>query len=197
MAGPGDFLRCACKPPLDNRKLKQTLVVMTIGHSNRPIEKFLELLQAHEVKRVIDVRTIPRSKHNPQFNKEVLPQSLRAAGIGYRHIKGLGGLRRSKRDSPNMGWQSPSFRGYADHMQTDEFETSLEKLMELAKEKLPAVMCAEAVPWRCHRSLIADALTVRGVRVEHITTRTMHHPHKLTPFAKVKGKRITYPPEPA
>lgn len=172
------------------------LVVMTIGHSNQPIEKFLELLQAHEVKQVVNVRTIPRSRHNPQFNKDALPQSLRAAGIGYRHMPGLGGLRRAKRDSPNAGWRSPTFRGYADYMQTKQFERSLNSLQGLAKKKLLAVMCAEAVPWRCHRSLIADALIVRGVQVEHITTKIMHHPHKLTPFAKIKRESITYPPEP-
>lgn len=177
------------------RKPKFPPVVMTIGHSNRPIETFLDLLRAHEVRQVIDVRTVPRCEHNPQFNKDALPQSLRAVGIGYRHMPGLGGLRRAKRDSPNTGWHSPTFRGYADYMQTKPFETSVKKLMDLAKKKLLAVMCAEAVPWRCHRSLIADALIVRGVQVEHIMTKIMHHPHKLTPFAQVKGKRITYPPE--
>ena len=178
------------------RQPKQPLVVMTIGHSNRPFETFVQLLQAHEVKQLVDVRTVPRSKHNPQFNKDALPNRLRVAGIRYRHMPGLGGLRRAKRDSPNAGWRSPSFRGFADYMQTKEFDASLKRLVELAKEKQLAVMCAEAVPWRCHRSLIADALTVRGVQVEHIMTRIMRHPHKLTPFARVKGKRITYPPEP-
>jgi uncharacterized protein (DUF488 family) len=174
---------------------KQPLVVMSIGHSNRPIDAFLRLLQSHEVKQVVDVRTIPRSQHNPQFNKDTLPKLLRAAGIRYRHIPKLGGLRRARRDSPNMGWRSPSFRGYADYMRTEDFVAALTTLVELAKKKPLVMMCAEAVPWRCHRSLIADALLVRGVRVEHIMTRTLRQPHKLTPFARVKGKKITYPPE--
>lgn len=179
------------------RQPKKPLVMMTIGHSNRSLETFVQLLHAHEVKQLIDVRTVPRSKHNPQFNQDALPKSLRAAGIRYWHMPRLGGLRHPKRESPNAGWRNRSFRGFADYMQTKEFDTSLKKLVELAKEKQLAVMCAEAVPWRCHRSLIADALTVRGVQVEHIMTRIMRHPHKLTPFARVKGKRITYPPEPA
>jgi uncharacterized protein (DUF488 family) len=178
-------------------KLKQPLLVMTIGHSNRPLETFIQFLQAHEVKRVIDVRTIPRSRHNPQFNKDSLPGNLRAAKIFYRHMPGLGGLRHARRDSINAGWRSPSFRGYADYMQTKEFKASLKALMKLAQKKQLALMCAEAVPWRCHRSLIADALLVQGVPVEHIITRTFRRSHTLTPFARVKGKKISYPPEAA
>jgi uncharacterized protein (DUF488 family) len=176
---------------------KQPLMVMSIGHSNRPIDTFLQLLQSHEVKQVVDVRTIPRSRHNPQFNKETLPAVLRAAGIGYRHMPKLGGLRRARRDSRNTGWRSPTFRGYADYMQTEDFEAAVKTLIELATKKPLVMMCAEAVPWRCHRSLISDALLIRGVRVEHIMTRTLRQPHKLTPFARVKGKKITYPPEAA
>ena len=168
---------------------------MTIGHSNRSLEVFLQLLQAHGVEKVIDVRTIPRSRHNPQFNREELPGDLRAAKIQYRHLPELGGLRRARRDSPNGGWRSPTFRGFADYMQTKEFEAGLKALMKLAREKQIAVMCAEAVPWRCHRSLIGDALAVRGCLVEHIITKTFRRTHQLTPFALVKGKRITYPPE--
>ncbi len=178
-------------------KRKPPLLVMTIGHSNRPLETFVQYLQSHEVKRVIDVRTIPRSRHNPQFNKDALPGDLRAAKIFYRHMPGLGGLRHARRDSPNSGWRSPSFRGYADYMQTKEFKASLKTLMKLAQQKQLVLMCAEAIPWRCHRSLIADALLVHGVPVEHIITRTFRRPHKLTPFARVKGKKITYPPETA
>jgi uncharacterized protein (DUF488 family) len=175
--------------------LEQALVVMTIGHSNRPLESFLQLLQAHEVKQVIDVRTIPRSRHNPQFNRDSLPADLRAAKIFYRHMPDLGGLRRPQHDSPNGGWKNASFRAFADYMQTKEFTTSLEELTRLAEVKQVAVMCAEAVPWRCHRSLIADALAVRGVLVEHIITRTFRRTHRLTPFARVEDRTITYPPD--
>jgi len=176
-------------------------LIVTIGHSTRPIGEFIELLQAHGVKRLVDVRTVPRSRHNPQFNSDTLVVSLRAARIHYTHLPGLGGLRHARKDSPNTGWRNASFRGYADHMQTPEFERALGKLLDLARKKPVAIMCAEAVPWRCHRSLIADALTVRGIRVEHITSpdasvgasRTHRQPHKLTPFARVVGRRLTYP----
>lgn len=171
--------------------------VFTIGHSNRSWEDFRDLLRAHDIQRVIDVRTIPRSRHNPQFNSEILAARLRGARIGYVHMPTLGGLRRAKRDSPNSGWRNASFRGYADYMQTDEFETALTRLLKLAKEKRCAVMCAEAVPWRCHRSLIADALSVRGIRVCDIVSAAKPKPHSLTPFARVRGEHITYPPEQA
>ena len=167
--------------------------VLTVGHSTRSIEEFIELLQAHAVKRVVDVRTVPRSRRNPQFGQEVLPGSLAKAGIGYTHLKALGGLRRARRDSPNSGWRNASFRGYADHMQTPEFAAALEELVTLASKEQVAVMCAEAVPWRCHRSLIADALLVRGIAAEDIATPTRRTPHKLTPFARVRGTEITYP----
>lgn len=170
-------------------------VVLTIGHSTRVLDAFIRLLKAHSVTRVVDVRTIPRSRHNPQFNRETLPKSLRAMGIGYVHVKGLGGLRRPRPASPNAGWHNASFRGFADYMLTPEFEANLKKLMERAKHGQVAIMCAEAVPWRCHRSLIADALLVRGVRVEHIMSGKRREPHSLTPFAKVRGTRLTYPPE--
>ena len=140
-----------------------------------------------------DVRTIPRSRHNPQFNKESLPEVLAAAGIGYRHMQGLGGLRHPSVHSPNTGWRNEAFRGYADYMQTADFESDLAALLELSRTDRVAIMCAEAVPWRCHRSLIADALLVRGVAVEHIMSRTARQPHRLTPFARVEGLRITYP----
>jgi uncharacterized protein (DUF488 family) len=169
--------------------------VLTIGHSTRPIDEFIRLLQAHTVSRVVDVRTVPRSRHNPQFNKTSLPGSLRRAGIGYSHLPGLGGLRRAQPDSPNAGWRNASFRGYADYMQTPAFEQSLEELIDLAEEEQVALMCAEAVPWRCHRSLIADALLVRGIRTEDIMSPTRRQVHSLTPFAKVHGITITYPAE--
>lgn len=170
------------------------LEVFTVGHSTRTWKEFLALLRLHGVERVVDVRTIPRSRHNPQFNRETLSRKLRSARIGYVHLRKLGGLRRAQRDSPNMGWRNASFRGFADYMQTPEFETALEPLIKLAKPKKCALMCAEAVPWRCHRSLIADALLVRGIRVADIVGGKRARPHKLTSFARVRGQRITYPP---
>ncbi|MGZ5518350.1 MAG: DUF488 domain-containing protein [Limisphaerales bacterium] len=171
------------------------LVVLTIGHSTRTLEEFIDALKAHGVARVVDVRTVPRSWHNPQFNKTSLPKALKKAGLGYVHLPGLGGLRHAKRDLLNMGWRNASFRGYADYMQTSEFDQSLEELIRLAKKERIALMCAEAVPWRCHRSLIADALLVRGIRTKDIMTPTRRQVHTLTPFAKVRGTTITYPPE--
>ncbi len=195
VVGPGVFNFAGSLPRMAKPKSKIAQVVMTIGHSNRALETFLQLLQSHGVKRVMDVRTVPRSRHNPQFNRDTLPADLRAAGILYRHMPGLGGLRRARRDSPNGGWHSPSFRGFADYMQTEEFDASLRTLVKMARQKPLVLMCAEAVPWRCHRSLIADALLVRGLQVEHILTRTFRRTHQLTPFAHVKGTRLTYPPD--
>jgi uncharacterized protein (DUF488 family) len=169
--------------------------VLTIGHSTRTFEAFLRLLQSHGAEQVVDVRTIPRSRRNPQFNRETLPDTLKAAGIGCEHLAGLGGLRHARADSVNTGWRNASFRGFADYMQTPEFAESLEALIALAKKKRIALMCAEAVPWRCHRSLIADALMVRGIKVEHILSGVRLQDHSLTPFAQVEGVRITYPPE--
>ena len=168
-------------------------VVMTVGHSNRTWNDFLELLRAHGVKRVVDVRSIPKSRRNPQFNRTTLSTKLRTAKIGYVHLRKLGGLRHARRDSPNMGWRNASFRGFADYMQTSEFEAGLHRLMKLAGQKRSAIMCAEAVPWRCHRSLIADALTVRGIRVKDIMTAKRSQVHSLTSFAHVHGQRVTYP----
>jgi uncharacterized protein (DUF488 family) len=169
--------------------------VLTIGHSTRTLEALIDVLHAHGVKHLADVRTIPRSRHNPQFNRDTLPEALRLAGIAYTHMEQLGGLRHARPDSPNTGWRNSSFRGFADYMQTPEFEAGLEKLMQLAALEQTAIMCAEAVPWRCHRSLIADALKVRGVLVEHILSASLTQPHQPTPFAKVSGIHITYPPE--
>jgi uncharacterized protein (DUF488 family) len=170
-------------------------IVLTVGHSTRSLEEFIRLLQAHEATRVVDVRTVPRSRHNPQFNKTSLPRALKKAGLGYVHLPGLGGLRHAKRDSVNLGWRNASFRGYADYMQTPEFEQSLEELLGLANRDRIALMCAEAVPWRCHRSLIADALLVRGIRTEDIMSPNRRQVHTLTPFAKVRGAKLTYPAE--
>jgi uncharacterized protein (DUF488 family) len=170
-------------------------VVYTIGHSTRSLAEFIEILKGFAVALVADVRTVPRSRHNPQFNRETLPRDLAAAGIGYVHLPRLGGLRHPQKDSPNQGWRSPAFRGFADYLGTPEFEAGLAELLELARERLTALMCAEAVPWRCHRSLIADALAVKGVRVEHILGPDKAQPHRLTPFARVEAGRLTYPPE--
>ena len=170
-------------------------IVLTIGHSTRTIEGFINLLLAHGVSRVVDVRTIPRSRHNPQFNADSLPGSLKKVGVGYVHMAGLGGLRQPARDSLNVGWCNGSFRGFADYMQTLEFETSLDELIQLANRDRVALMCAEAVPWRCHRSLIADALLVRGIHTEHILSLARRQIHTLTRFANVLGSRITYPAE--
>ncbi len=170
-------------------------VVFTIGHSTHPIEEFIALLKAHQVQRLVDVRTVPRSRHNPQFNRENLPESLHSARLHYTYMRGLGGFRPVRADSPNMGWRNKSFRGFADYMQTPEFRENLDKLIELASAERVAIMCAEAVPWRCHRSLIADALLVRGIEAEEITGLERVQPHKLTPWAKVSGIEVTYPEE--
>jgi len=176
------------------RKAKtEMLSVLTIGHSTRTWEDFLDLLRAYRVKRVIDIRSIPRSRHNPQFNREILSKKLRAARIGYVYLRKLGGLRHARRDSPNTGWRNTSFRGFADYMQTWEFEAGLRRLIKLAGQKQSAIMCAEAVPWRCHRSLIANALTVRGIQVDDIMSMKRSQVHSLIPFARVEGHRITYP----
>lgn len=171
----------------------QSPVVLTVGHSTRTSKEFVVLLLAHGVKQLIDVRTIPRSRHNPQFNRDRLPRPLQKAGIRYRHMAGLGGLRHARRDSINTAWRNASFRGFADYMQTPEFQEALDQLVELAKKRRTAIMCAEAVPWRCHRSLIGDALLVRGVRVEEIASPTRTRPHTLTPWARVKRRRLSYP----
>lgn len=170
------------------------LMICTIGHSNRPIEDFIGLLWSNEVASVIDVRTIPKSRHNPQFNLDALREELPAAGIEYVHIPGLGGLRHARADSPNGGWHNASFKGYADYMQTPEFASSVDQVVALARSQRCTLMCAEAVPWRCHRSMIADALLVRGVRVEDIISAHGRKPHALTSFARVERLHVTYPP---
>jgi hypothetical protein len=171
------------------------LVVMTIGHSTRPIDGFIQLLRAHDVQRLVDVRTVPRSRHNPQFNRDQLSPALHSARIHYSYMPGLGGFRHTQHDSVNMGWHNASFRGYADYMQTPEFREHLDVLIELAHQERIAAMCAEAVPWRCHRSLIADALSVRGIQVREITSATGTRLHSLTPFAQVQGTQVSYPAE--
>jgi uncharacterized protein (DUF488 family) len=168
--------------------------VFTVGHSTLPIERFIALLATYGIERLADIRTVPRSRHNPQFNADALADSLRDAGIEYVPMKALGGLRRPTKDSINSGWRNTNFRGYADYMQTDAFEDALETLIGLSRDRRVAIMCAEAVPWRCHRSLVADALCARGIAVVEILSETSSRVHKVTPFAHVEGERVTYPP---
>ncbi len=170
-------------------------VILTVGHSTHTLEDFVHLLRAYAITLVVDIRTIPRSRHNPQFNRETLPKDLESVGIDYRHMPGLGGLRRARSDSLNTAWRNASFRGFADYMQTPEFEESLAKLIKTAQEKRLVLMCAEAVPWRCHRSLIADALKGHSITVEHIMSETHRQVHTLTPWARIEGTHITYPEE--
>jgi hypothetical protein len=165
----------------------------TIGHSTRTTRELVDLLRAHGVEQVVDVRTIPKSRHNPQFNRPALTRSLHLTKIGYRHMKALGGLRHARLDSVNLGWRNASFRGYADYMQTEDFAAGLAGLEQLAAQRPTAIMCAEALPWRCHRSLIADALTVARWRVHHIQSRHAARPHKRTTFLRVRSGKLLYP----
>ncbi len=167
--------------------------IYTIGHTTRSIEEFVNVLKHYNVEIVVDIRTVPKSRHNPQFEGLNLENSLEHEGISYIHIRELGGLRNPKRDSNNMEWRNTSFRGYADHMETEEFKNGVEMLKKIAEQHVTVIMCAEAVPWKCHRNLIADALTVEGWEVEHIMTETASNKHKLTEFLKVVDGRLTYP----
>jgi len=168
--------------------------IYSIGHSTRADQEFIELLRLHGIATLADIRTIPGSRRNPQFNREQLSEALQRAGIRYVHLPRLGGLRKSIGEtSPNKAWRNASFRGYADYMLTDDFERGLTELLELAKQERLAMMCAEAVPWRCHRSLVSDALLARGRTVMHITGSSEPSPHGLTPFAVVEDGRVTYP----
>ena len=169
------------------------MTIYTIGHSNQTLEMLVSLLQGYEIDRLIDLRTIPRSRYNPQFNKDTLPQMLKTVGIAYTHMPSLGGLRSARKDSVNQGWKNKSFRGFADYMQSAEFDSAIASLIEKARQERLAIMCAEAVPWRCHRSLVSDALTVRDVEVRHIMSRVSAPIHKVTPWAGIKGREITYP----
>jgi uncharacterized protein (DUF488 family) len=168
--------------------------VFTVGHSTLPIDAFVDLLRGYGIETLADIRTVPRSRHNPQFNSEALDQSLRQAGIHYVALPGLGGLRRPRKDSPNGAWRNESFRGYADYMQTPPFEAALQALIDMSRHKRVAIMCAEAVPWRCHRSLVADALNAHGIAAVEVLAADSHRLHKLTPFAAVEGTSVTYPP---
>jgi uncharacterized protein (DUF488 family) len=172
------------------------MLIYTVGHSTRTLEGLQRLLRCYRIELLLDVRTVPRSRHVPHFNSESLTRALRDQGIEYRHLKQLGGLRKAAKDSLNTGWRNASFRGFADYMQTDEFHTALAEALELASKKRAAFMCAEALPWRCHRSLIADALlSCHGAEVRHIISETSWRNHALTPFAVVEEGRLTYPQE--
>jgi len=168
-------------------------LLLTIGHSTRTIKEFIELLKDRDVREIVDVRSVPRSRHCPQFNSDVLSESLQQADVRYTHIEKLGGLRHTRKDSINLGWRNASFRGYADYMATPEFSEGLDALIQIARARRTAIMCAEAVPWRCHRSLIADAMIEKGWNVRDIMTSKPPTDHHLTPFLKVVNGQLTYP----
>lgn len=169
--------------------------IFTVGHSALPIRNFLALLHAYGIACLADIRTVPRSHHNPQFNADALSDALKSENIEYAPLPALGGLRHAGKDSSNTGWRNTNFRGYADYMQTEAFEEGLGALIDMSRRQRTAIMCAEAVPWRCHRSLVADALSVRGIPAVEILSERSYRLHKLTSFARVKGTHITYPPE--
>lgn len=171
---------------------------LTVGHSTRAAEEFLDLLLASGVERLVDVRRFPGSRRHPQFGAEALRGRLREKSVSYTHLPGLGGRREPRPDSPNAGWRNPSFQGYADHMGTAEFREDFERLLELCGQERVCLMCSEAVWWRCHRRMIADALVVRGFRVEHLVGETRRQTHELTPFAESVDESIpqlVYPSE--
>jgi uncharacterized protein (DUF488 family) len=169
------------------------LTIYTVGHSTRTLPEFINLMVAYKITLVIDVRAYPNSKHNPQFNKETFMNSLKENNIKYIHMPALGGLRRPHADSINIALENKSFRGYADYMQTKEYNENLLNLLVLAKENCTAIMCAEAVPWRCHRSLISDSLVARHIKVYHILNQQNFTTHELNPIAKIEGTKVTYP----
>lgn len=168
-------------------------MIYTVGHSTRSLQEMTRLLQNYQITHLIDVRSMPRSRHTPQFNYDKLSDSLKDYGINYTHLSRLGGLRSTSKNSHNLGWRNLSFRGYADHMQTEEFKSGLDELLDIASQHQVAIMCAEVLPWRCHRSMIGDALLVRDIEVEHIFDNKNTKPGKLTSFAKVDHTKITYP----
>jgi uncharacterized protein (DUF488 family) len=185
------------KHPLPQERDWPKDAIFTVGHSTLPLEEFIALLDTYGIETLANIRTMPRSRHNPQFNGDTLGTALRPSKINYVPLRALGGLRHARKDSPNGGWRHTSFRGYADYMQTEEFRRGLEKLIALSRKKRTAIMCAEAVPWRCHRSLVADALSVRNIPVVEILSANSYRDHKLTAFAHVQGTSISYPPEQA
>ena len=168
-------------------------IVFTVGHSTRTIEEFVALLKGHGIQHLIDVRSIPSSHHNPQFARAHLTPVLARSWIRYSHMPGLGGRRLARKYSRNTGWRNLSFRGYADYMETPAFEDSLDRCIALARDERVVLMCAEAVPWRCHRSLIADALLARGIAVRDITSAVRARLHSLTSWAQIRGGHVTYP----
>jgi uncharacterized protein (DUF488 family) len=171
-------------------------MIFSIGHSTRPIDELIELLRDHGIRTLVDIRSIPRSRRNPQYEQLALRQAIESAGLSYKYLPALGGRRRAAKDSTNTGWLNAAFRGYADYMQTDAFEQGLTELLELDREAGPvAIMCSEAVPWRCHRSMVADALVARGVPVAHILGAGPTRRHGLNPMARVGGKSVNYPAE--
>lgn len=167
--------------------------VHTIGHSTRSVDEFIRILKSFGIQLLADIRTVPRSRRNPQYDQQALRELLIANRTAYIHLPDLGGLRRPKKDSINTAWENASFRGYADYMQTDEFAAAIDNLISLAAQNTTVIMCAEAVPWRCHRSLVGDALLVRGIDVIDIFSETNSKPHKMTPWARAHGLAITYP----
>ena len=167
--------------------------LFTIGHSTRPLDELAALLRENGITQLFDVRSLPRSRHNPQFNSDALADTLPARGIAYAHRPALGGMRKPKTGSVNQAWKEEGFRGYADYMQTAEFERALVELIGEAERAPAAIMCAETLPSHCHRSLISDALSLRGVEVRHIMGPGKTEVHTLTAFAQVEGARITYP----
>lgn len=174
-------------------KYNLKMEIFTIGHSTKKIEEFIKILKAYGIEILVDIRTVPKSRHNPQFEGLKIEQALNVEGISYIHLQQLGGLRRPRKSSPNMEWRNTSFRGYADHMETEEFEEGLNILKKIAGEHKVAMMCAEAVPWRCHRSLVSDVLKVEGWEVIHIMNDKIANKHELTPFIKVSNGKIRYP----
>jgi len=170
------------------------LTIYTIGHSTREIDDFLAILDAYDIEILVDVRSVPRSRFTPQFNSDALSDALIKSHITYHHLADLGGLRHSRKGSSNQGWHNASFRGYADYMQTPDFRRGISQLLELAV-KQTAIMCAEAVPWRCHRSMIGDALLARGYEVVDIFDKRKTQIETMTTFARVSGTSITYPAE--
>jgi uncharacterized protein (DUF488 family) len=171
-----------------------TEVVYSIGHSTRPLAQFIALLRAYSIHTLVDIRSIPRSRRNPQYDQVALQQAVQADGLVYKHLTALGGHRRTREDSPNAGWLNAAFRGYADYMQTEAFEQGLRELVEVNRVAGPiAMMCSEAVPWRCHRSMVADALVARGTSVLHILGPSRARPHRLNPMARIEGAALSYP----
>lgn len=182
-----------CAFGLSRKRLSVSPLILTVGHSTRTAREFTELLHAHDIEGLADVRRFPGSRRHPHFSRDALETSLTTESIAYRHLPELGGRRTSRPDSANTGWQVAAFRAYADYMASDDFARGLDALLAFASGRRVAVMCAEAQWWRCHRRLIADALVARGIEVRHIMSPTRAQPHELTSFARIDGNDVTYP----